>query len=291
MAATMVVLMTAVSVMACTTVMVDCARVLAVFPYNGHSHFTMVEPLLVALSNRGHHVTVISPFPRSRDADVGDRYVDVDVSDALPPVISQLNVTEEIGSVNPVTGLRNLCQMNHRVCETTFEHPRIRPLIQPHDTSPRFDVVLTEAFSTDCFAAFAHVYNAPLVSIRTCVSSPQLNQHVANPQNPSYLVNHLLVYAGHRMSFVQRLVNTLATYFGAVGYHAFTNGPDTELVRRHFGPDTPSVSDIVRQRTTLILVNSHHSLTQSRPLVPNMIEVGGLHIKAVVKNTTNVSLI
>lgn len=286
----MVVVLTVAAALLAWTTVADCARVLAVFPYNGHSHFTMVEPLLTALSERGHHVTVISPFPRRRDAHGSGHYVDVDVSDALPPVISQLNVTEDVGPVNPAVGLRNLCRMNHRVCETTFEHPRVRPLIrQPHDTSPRFDVVLTEAFSTDCFAAFAHAYNAPLVSVRTCASSPQLNRHVANPQNPAYLVNHLLTYAGRGMSFVQRLVNTLATHFGAVGYHAFTDGPDTELVRRHFGLGTPPVPDIVRQRTALVLVNSHHSLTQSRPLVPNVIEVGGLHIERAVRNTTNVS--
>lgn len=257
------------------------ARVLAVFPYNGHSHFAMVEPLMVALSERGHHVTVISPFPRRKgiggDGGVTEgRYVDVDVSDALPPVISQLNMTQEFGHVqDPVTGLRDLCRMNHRVCEATFEHPRVRSLIREPGA---FDVVFTEAFATDCFAAFAHAYDAPLVSVRTSDYSPQLNRRVANPQNPAYLVNHLLTYVGRDMTFIQRLVNALATHFGAVGYHAFADGPSTELVRRHFGPGTPPVPDIARRRTALVLVNGHHSLTQSRPTVPNVVEVGGLHM-------------
>lgn len=260
------------------------ARVLAVFPYNGHSHFVMVEPLMVALSKRGHHVTVISPFPRRKGGD-GDRYVDVDVSDALPPVTSQMNVTE-FEPENPVSGLRDLCQMNHRVCEVTFENPRVRNLIRQGGP---FDVVFAEAFATDCFAAFAHVFDAPLVSIRTSDYSPQLNRRVANPQNPSYLVNHLLTYTGRDMSFAQRLINALATHFGAVGYHAFSDGPSTELVTRHFGSSTPPVPDIVRRRTALVLVNTHHSLTQSRPLVPNVIEVGGLHIRQPEPHAANVS--
>ncbi|XP_015366574.1 PREDICTED: UDP-glucuronosyltransferase 2B17-like [Diuraphis noxia] len=263
------------------------ARILAVFPYNGHSHFAMVEPLMVALSERGHHVTVISPFPRRKDGGGGRGYVDVDVSDTLPPVISQLNVTEEFEyHVDPVTGLRDLWRMNHRVCETTFEHPLVRALIN----EPRnFDVVFTEAFATDCFAAFAHAYDAPLVSIRTSDYSPQLNRCVANPQNPAYLVNHLLTYTSRGMSFVQRVVNALATHFGAVGYHAFSDGPSTELVRRHFGPSTPPVPEIARQRTALVLVNAHHSLTQPRPTVPNAVEVGGLHIAqtAELENAVN----
>ncbi|XP_022176901.1 UDP-glucuronosyltransferase 2B17-like [Myzus persicae] len=252
------------------------ARILAVFPYNGHSHFAMVEPLMVALSERGHHITVISPFPRRKGSGGGRRYVDVDVSDTLPPVISQLNVTKEFGHlVDPVTGFRHLCQMNHRVCEATFEHPLVRALI--HEPL-RFDVVFAEAFATDCFAAFAHAYDAPLISIRTSDYSPQLNRRVANPQNPAYLVNHLLTYTSRGMSFAQRLVNALATHFGVVGYHAFSDGPSTELVRRHFGPGTPPVPEIARRRTALVLVNAHHSLTQPRPTVPNAVEVGGLHI-------------
>lgn len=269
------------------------ARVLAVFPYNAHSHFTMVRPLMTALSKRGHDVTVISPFPQRND-NVGGvealRYTDVDVSDELPPVISQMNVTEEDEPwKNPVTGLRNLCQMNHRVCETTFEHPKVQALF--HQSGPgSFDVVFTEAFSTDCFAAFAHVFDVPLVSIRTADYSPQLNERVANPQNPSYLVYHLFTYVGHKMTFFQRLINMLAVHFGTFGYHAFSDGPSTELVKRHFGPEMPAIPDIVRQRTALVFVNSHHSLMQSRPLGPNVIEVGGLHIEQTKENVTNVSV-
>lgn len=268
--------MAALALSAWWTAPADGARVLAVFPYNGHSHFAMVGPLLVALSERGHDVTVISPFPRRDGRAPRGRYVDVDVSDALPPVVGQVNVTRDCGGpANPAVELSDLCRMNHRVCEVTFGHPRVRPLM---DAAGAFDVVLAEAFSTDCFAAFAHAHDAPLVSVRTSDYSPQLNRLVANPQHPAYLVNHLLTYAGHRMTFVQRLVNTLATHFGAVGYSAFSDDPSTELVRRHFGQDTPPVPDIARRRTTLVLINSHPSLTQPRPTVPGAVEVGGLHI-------------
>lgn len=280
--------MTALLAVRCAT----AARVLAVFPYNGHSHFTMVEPLMAALAERGHDVTVISPFPRRNGSVCGNgRYTDVDVSDALPPAISQMDVTEDDEPwQNPVTGLRGLCQMNHRVCVATFEHPRVRALFQQRGRGS-FDAVFAEAFSTDCFAVLAHVFDAPLVSVRTADYSPQLNGRVANPQNPAYLVYHLFTYVGHKMTFVQRLINALAVHFGAVGYHAFSDGPSTELARRHFGPETPPVPDIVRRRTALVFVNSHHSLTQSRPLVPNVIEVGGLHIvDQSEKNVTNVSV-
>jgi len=48
-------------------------------------------------------------------------------------------------------------------------------------------------------------------------------------------------------------------------------------LRKHFGDDTPDVDDLV-QRTSLILVNQHYSLSGPKPLSPAVIEIGGVHI-------------
>ncbi|XP_050544296.1 UDP-glucosyltransferase 2-like [Daktulosphaira vitifoliae] len=254
------------------------ANVLAVFPYNAHSHFTMAAPIIEALTDRGHRVTVISPFPRRNPQ---PNYIDIDISDVLPPVISQMNVTEDW--TDPVTGLKNLCHMNYMVCETAFAHPKVLELIKSPSKGV-FDAVFTEVFSSDCFAAFAHKFGAPLISIRAAEASPHVNERAANPQNPAYLINHLLTF-WPPLTFFERLVNAAATYLGAFGFHVFSDGPSTELVRRYFGVDTPPVSEIVKH-TSLILVNSHHSLLQPRPFVPNVVEVGGVHIRDT-SNTTN----
>lgn len=43
---------------------VECYKILGIFPHPGYSHFAMFKPLLEGLSERGHEVTVISHFPR-----------------------------------------------------------------------------------------------------------------------------------------------------------------------------------------------------------------------------------
>lgn len=50
------------------------------------------------------------------------------------------------------------------------------------------------------------------------------------------------------------------------------------IAKKFFGVDLPDLRDLA-QRTSLILVNSHFSINQARPAVPNFIEVGGLHIR------------
>lgn len=38
------------------------ANILAFFPLPTYSHFSGFHPLFLELANRGHHVTVVSPF-------------------------------------------------------------------------------------------------------------------------------------------------------------------------------------------------------------------------------------
>lgn len=38
------------------------ANILAFFPLPTYSHFSGFDPLFLELANRGHHVTVVSPF-------------------------------------------------------------------------------------------------------------------------------------------------------------------------------------------------------------------------------------
>ena len=53
-------------------------------------------------------------------------------------------------------------------------------------------------------------------------------------------------------------------------------------MNKYFSRDVPSVQELV-QNMSLVLSNSHFSLNQPRPFVPNFIEIGGMHID---KNTT-----
>lgn len=55
-------------------------------------------------------------------------------------------------------------------------------------------------------------------------------------------------------------------------------GASDRLVKDFFGPQTPPLEDLI-QNTSLVLVNSHFSMQQSRPTVPNFVEVAGLHIR------------
>lgn len=49
------------------------------------------------------------------------------------------------------------------------------------------------------------------------------------------------------------------------------------MAKDFFGSDLPDIR-VLAKNISLLLVNSHFSINQARPMVPNVIEVGGLHV-------------
>lgn len=57
---------------------------------------------------------------------------------------------------------------------------------------------------------------------------------------------------------------------------------DNESLRKRFGPGIPDLEELAMS-TSLVFVNQHFSFSGPRPLPPNVIEIGGIHIKESIK--------
>lgn len=52
-----------VSTLLLTPSLIHCSRILGIFPFPSRSHHILGKCLLKALAEKGHHVTMLSPFP------------------------------------------------------------------------------------------------------------------------------------------------------------------------------------------------------------------------------------
>lgn len=59
--------------------------------------------------------------------------------------------------------------------------------------------------------------------------------------------------------------------------YKLTQKSDDAYLKRRFGDDFPSVSEIVK-KVSMMFVNQHYSLSGAKHLSPNVIELGGVHI-------------
>lgn len=53
---------------------------------------------------------------------------------------------------------------------------------------------------------------------------------------------------------------------------------ENERLRKRFGPGIPDLRDLADD-TSVLFVNQHFSFAAPRPLPPNVVEIGGIHIK------------
>ncbi|KAJ4448758.1 hypothetical protein ANN_00149 [Periplaneta americana] len=247
------------------------AKILTLISFNGKSHFSMFEVLLKALAKRGHQVTVVGFFPLK---DPIPNYTDISVEGSLPEVVNNMTV-DFFRGLGPFNAVMILYKLHVEMCSIVMDHPNVQKLIRSDE---KFDLIITQIFSPDCFLGFSHRFNAPVISLTTSVAVPWGNDRIGNPDHPAYIPNCILPYTQY-MSFSQRLVNTVLTQVLKLAQYYYSDLTIDELTRKHLGPDVPPLSEL-KKNTSLILVNSHFTINIPRPAVPAFVEVGGMHIKS-----------
>jgi glucuronosyltransferase len=251
---------------------ISCARFLVILPTVVKSHFVMLEPYIKALAARGHEMVVVSHFPQKQPIS-NDTDIILDASLKGYRSGSGIAIEDTLPLKNPILNVMVLGKYGVHTCETLLSHPSVKELIKSDE---KFDVVVNDMFHTDCFLPFAYKFKAISIGVSTAVLMPWANDRLGNPDNPSYIPNLFTPFAG-QMNFVERTVNAVTTVLYKVMYHFLSDSPTQKLVHQYVGQDTPDLADLARNMS-LVLVNSHFSLNSPRPLVPGIVEIGGIHI-------------
>lgn len=251
--------------------MVSSSRILAIFPYNGKSHFDVFEPFVKELAARGHQVVVVSHFPQKQPV---TNYTDISLVGSITiDATDRVDLANMSGIAMLKTAVKEFSGI-WESCDKMLSFHKVQELLKSEE---KFDLVVTETFVTDCFLPLVHKFKAPHVAISSCIMFPWSNDRMGNPDNPSYIPTHATWFSD-KMSFSERLINVIANIAMKITFSVVEGVVTERLVHRHIGNDVPALSDIARN-TSLLLLNTHFSLNRPRPLVPGIVEVGGLHLK------------
>lgn len=248
----------------------EAYKILCLFPHVAKSHFLMAEALMKGLAAKGHQVTMISQFPQKTPI---PNYKDISLVGSMPDFVSQVPLDDvATGYVHTTIGI--LAYLGYVNCENTLEFPAMKEFIAANE---KFDLIITELFNTDCLLGYVYKQNTPFIALSSSILMPWAHARFGNPDNPSYMGNHF-VYHAQEMTFPERVANMLYQEGLKVVYNYMFDKPAYELAKKYFGQSLPPLSEIAKN-TSLLLVNSHFSLNLPRPLVPNIIEVGGIHLQ------------
>ncbi|XP_057325141.1 UDP-glycosyltransferase UGT5-like [Microplitis mediator] len=247
-------------------------KILGFFSHPGKSHFDVFEPLLVELANRGHDVTVISYFPRENNTI--NNYHDISLINKFNPFLNVVDLKKIFHTpLTPFLELFYLRSMGLQSCEDALNLPQVKNLI---NRKPKFDLILTEIFNSDCSLAIVdYLNNPPFIGLSSHVMMPWANGRIGNLDNPSYVPSLFHGFAPN-MNFIERTFNTISLLYMKVFYQVAFNWPTQKIIDEAFGSSKP-LHDIARN-TSAVLVNTHYSLHGPKPNLPNVVEVGGIHI-------------
>lgn len=252
----------------------DCSgyRILGLFPLNGKSHFAMPGRLMQALAERGHQVDVVSHFPLDNPP---ANYRDISLKGSVPEVVNNFTAARALTMVSMSSSIHIFMQKSGYAYCQLLRHPKIRKIIDEPPKDPPYDLVIVEVFSQHCFMAFARHLKVPLLGIAATTNMDWLDPSIGNPNNPAY-VQSMSTAVGQRMDFWQRLINTYHHVWTVLQFNYYVTNQDS-IVSELFGPNMPSTRDLPAD-LSVVLVNSHPSLNDIRPNMPNVIEVGGMHL-------------
>ncbi|KAG5880371.1 hypothetical protein JTB14_029497 [Gonioctena quinquepunctata] len=241
------------------------------------SHSIINNALMSGLAEAGHDVTLISPFTEKNTPKNGSwREIILDGF-----MEEQAELLKKFGPYKKswytlLSSLLSTSYVNvigNRLVEKTFQNPEVQTLLKSNE---KFDAVIIGQFMSEGLGAFASHFDAHLIMLNVQEASSWNNQLVGNPSLPSFSSEPVLNYPTN-MSLSQRVKNTFNRIWMYLNQRLITYPAQNRLIQKFF-PNPIDLEDAV-SNMSLILLNSHVSFSKAQAYVPNMIEIGGLHVK------------
>ena len=162
-----------------------------------------------------------------------------------------------------------------KICELITQDKEFEKII--NSGKQKFDVIISSAALHDCVFGFSYMLDIPVIKMCPFVGIKWMYDWVGNTSPYAYLP-HIFSGYGDRMNFWHRTLNTLSELYMKLGRIFYTIPQHDAILRKYFNSSSiPSVS-VLEKSTALLLINQHFSTSYPRPLTPNTVEIGGIHI-------------
>jgi glucuronosyltransferase len=244
------------------------AKILFLLPCSSKSHVNVFEPLIRALGERGHDVTNMSPVNSSGMPPSVKQVITLTISEVFKDYPDPFAFRKQ-GKTAQFTNTS--IEHMEKACEDIIDHPLFKQVME----TQTFDLIIVDIMLNYCVLGVLAHYKAPTIYLTTMVAPSYISDVVGNRLPPSFVPNPFLDYT-HEMTFWERVINfSFDILFDFLGKWVFL--PKFEKIyQEKLGiPDTVSQ---MSSNISMIFMNSHFTLTYPRPLLPDVVEVGGMHV-------------
>lgn len=244
------------------------SEILCIFPLPSHSHTTVYNAVTTELVKRGHKLTIVTTYPRDSDRN----HENITLID-----LSFVSVSYDKTVVNFLTKNddKEMTYAFVDLVRLSFTSSDVQQLLK---SDKKFDLLLIEAVGFAPFHAFAELFNVPVVGINSADSSSAGHEIMGNVMHPVAHPDRTLEFPVAR-TFSERLMSTV--YWLAFRYMIIPMVAKEfdKITTDHFPNNKIKSNYELLSNVDLLLVNTHPAMGYIRPILPNTIQLGFLHIK------------
>ncbi|XP_016949775.1 UDP-glucosyltransferase 2-like [Drosophila biarmipes] len=250
----------------------QAANILAIFPFHYGSSFLVVRPLIKTLLERGHNVTFITPEGMPHDIE-GVRHIRIH---KLNKRMLEMIESDEMFRflVNKWMESTLAATMFFNMCQDILSDDGVQRMLK--DEREHFDLILMDASNLDALYGLVEYYNATLIGL-TSISVNWYTEELAGNPAPSIYEPISQIGYSRDHSILSRIFNWMHIIEEKLLEQLLVLPAQLQVFKKFFGYSEQKFYEL-RNRFSVILVNNHFSVGRVRSNVPNLIEVGGLHL-------------
>jgi len=181
--------------------------------------------------------------------------------------------------MNFITSVQLKWRIGIQLSEMVMSHRNMKQFVQSNSNS--YDLVMVETFGQEYAVAMGHKFNAPVINLAPAMIWTSISKWLHVPSTFSYIPD-ACTQSTSDMGFVERLKNTITGLMQSY-VENYLYLPKTKEVMNTYlkykGWESRPPLEHMLNNVSLTLVNSHNAIGISRPYLPGIIEVGGMHIK------------
>ncbi|XP_051166045.1 UDP-glucosyltransferase 2-like isoform X2 [Leptopilina boulardi] len=219
-------------------------RILFICPFNSPSHNIFLEGVSKGLAKRGHQIDAISHFKPKNPPKSYKTFIDLN-------------------------GGRDTCEL--------MGLNEMQMLIKNLSNHHSYDLIITEAFGSNCYMGLNYVFKIPIITVSTSLEYSWISPGVGNPDSTAFAPN-VLMDSAEISTFWERLKNTLVTQFSRNQFYRYTYSVQTNVMRKYLSSEIPDIREIERT-VALTFVNSFYTLFGIRIRTPALVDIAGVHIE------------
>jgi glucuronosyltransferase len=230
-------------------------------------------PVIEELGERGHNVTVFSPFKGiTNNAKNVQEVIMTTVAKEMNNFEIDWFAMQKEGPTQILSMIHFMITLGMIACEELLSNPVFRWIVEERNV----DLFIVDAYGNEFTYPIIDKLGVPFVLHGSSSAFPATLNAMGAPKDYAS-VPLLLAEYSERMTFMQRLVNTLSGELLTYIRNVYTFKKLDAIVQREF----PGVKSIVELEgeASLYITNTHPVTNWPRSLPPTILSIGALHAR------------